>query len=162
MAQRHYYETHHVNRWLSWPLVACGGLATGIAGGSDLGDSARRMYVVGILFVSIGILLLLEFVGPVVEIEDGELRFWLFPLFRYEVDLGQIREIRVGKWEAQGNYVPFRSQSTPPGFLRRGFVPPTHYVEVSLFDEGKRYFITNHPYRLKWALEQACRQKVTA
>jgi hypothetical protein len=146
----------------------------------EVNESQRGAFAVGAIAVFCGLLIVMQFVGPNIDIRKGEISFSLL-LLRRRIPLSEVQSYEVRTYQPLNNpdpavaYMPvrlfvgsrlityvlagrmsedrFRSATNP--YRRQMWVAPTHCVELTLTNGTHVLIPTQHPAALLHALHMA-------
>jgi hypothetical protein len=145
--QVQFVERQSWPRFTTWPMITVGGIAVAAFAFDELAWPLRAISQT-LAIVSIPLLcLLLEWMGPIVEVVQGIVSYEIWPFYRKEIDLSQMKSCTTRTFHPPGNDVTYRTR----GYRR---VPETHYVELWLTDGRVIDLTTNHPERLAEAIRR--------
>jgi len=141
-------EVQKWSRLVSWPVVVVGWSSVAVFATSQ-GDSSVQYIALALAIVCIPLTcLLLEWMGPTVEVRDGLLSYSIWPFYRREFDLSEVSSCMAKTFHPPGNDVQWKRAAYRT-------VPDTHYVELRLRDGRVIDITTLHPERMVEAIRRA-------
>src|SRR4051812_35467789 len=109
-----FVERQRWPRLLVWPMVTVGGVGVAAFAFDDVGWPMRAVSQT-LAIISIPLLcLLLEWMGPTVEVGQGILSYAIWPFYSKEVDLSQVKSCATRTFYPPGNNVTYRTR----GYMR--------------------------------------------
>jgi hypothetical protein len=140
-------ETQPWPRLLTWPLAAAAFLVPIVLFNEF--DNVFGIVLQAMAITCIPLTwLLLEWMGPTVEVRDGTLTYMIWPFYRRQLNLAEVKSCVTKTFHPPGNDVQYHYR----GYVA---VPDTHYVELSLVGDRVVDITTNHPERLADAIRRA-------
>ena len=135
-----FVETQHWPRLITWPVVTAGGLSVAaFAFGEAVWPLREISQVLAVVSIPLG-WILLEWMGPTIEVSRGMLRYSIWPFYRKEIDLSQLKSCK--------------SKTFHPGSTGKYTIPDRHYIELWLTDGRVIVVTTEHPERLAEAIRR--------